>query len=318
MAHAGINGTKTLYALRLLLGALEGGFTPTTFYYLGTLYPHYMLGFRLGLFCGMYSIAGALSGLISYAIFHINNTHLHDWQLLFLIEGGMTIFLALLTLAIFPDKLSTAWFLNAREREHAVRRLAIDNPQFDAEGNQIEDSRKVTWRDVRDAATDWKKMLLVACNICATMPVYVFGVFLPVILKGMGYKTALSSNLMSVSPFIVGAVGVFVCVYLSDRYHTRSIPIVVSMALALVGFIVLAASKNNMLRYVFLHICLMDASNPGPLMAAWLSDNTPEMGTRSTIIGISGYSNLAGVIAGQLFKAQYAPSYSFPWRSPWF
>jgi len=56
----------------------------------------------------------------------------------------------------------------------------------------------------------------------------------------------------------------------------------------------------------------MGASNPGPLMAAWLSDNTPEMGTRSIIIGINGYSNLAGVIAGQLFKAQYAPSYSFP------
>jgi hypothetical protein len=30
------------------------------------------------------------------------------------------------------------------------------------------------------------------------------------------------------------------------------------------------------------------------------------------IIRINGYSNIAGVIAGQLFKAQYAPSYGYP------
>lgn len=55
MAHAGIKNTGTLLGLRLLLGAFEAGFVPTCFYYLGTLYPHYMLGFRLGLFAGMVS-----------------------------------------------------------------------------------------------------------------------------------------------------------------------------------------------------------------------------------------------------------------------
>jgi hypothetical protein len=47
-------------------------------------------------------------------------------------------------------------------------------------------------------------------------------------------------------------------------------------------------------------------------MAAWLTDNTPERGTRSIIIGINGYSNLAGVIAGQLYKKRYAPTYKLP------
>jgi MFS family permease len=56
MAHAGIKNTATLLGLRLLLGAFEAGFVPTVFYYLGTLYPHYMLGFRLGLFAGMVSL----------------------------------------------------------------------------------------------------------------------------------------------------------------------------------------------------------------------------------------------------------------------
>jgi hypothetical protein len=42
------------------------------------------------------------------------------------------------------------------------------------------------------------------------------------------------------------------------------------------------------------------------------ANNTPLLGPRSLIIGISGYSNIAGVIAGQLFKPEYALPYSDP------
>ncbi len=84
------------------------------------------------------------------------------------------------------------------------------------------------------------------------------------------------------------------------------------MLVALIGFIVLTISKNNILRYVFLHICLAGASNISPLLAAWLTDNTPDAATRSIIIGLNGYSNLSGVIVGQLFKSKYAPSYHYP------
>jgi disulfide bond formation protein DsbB len=84
------------------------------------------------------------------------------------------------------------------------------------------------------------------------------------------------------------------------------------MLLSLVGFVVLIVSKNNKLRYVFVHICLAGAGTGGPVVVAWLTDNTPDKGTRSLIIGFNGYSNIAGVIAGQLFKKKYAPTYKRP------
>jgi MFS family permease len=202
MAHAGITNRAQLIALRLLLGAFEAGFVPTVFYYLGTLYPHYMLGFRLGLFAGMFSIASAFSGLIAYGIFHIHSTKYKDWQLLFLIEGGVTLFMAIITLFVLPDKLSTAWFLSESERRHAVHRMQIDNPQVDEDGNHIEDNHKVTLQNLRDAITDWRKLLIICCNICSVLPVSVFSVFMPLIVKGMGYS-GVDANLMSVSPFVV-------------------------------------------------------------------------------------------------------------------
>jgi hypothetical protein len=84
------------------------------------------------------------------------------------------------------------------------------------------------------------------------------------------------------------------------------------MFLALIGLLIMTLSKDAKTRYVFTHICLAGAFTAGPLIVAWLAGNTPDKGTRSIIIGMNGYSNIAGVIAGQLFKSQYAPSYHFP------
>jgi MFS family permease len=200
MGHAGITNRDQLLALRLILGAFEAGFVPIVFYYLSTLYPHYMLAFRLGLFAGMYSVAGAFSGLIAYGIFHLNSSKYKDWQLLFLIEGGVTLLMALVTLAVLPKSLSSAWFLTPEQRLHAVRRLQLDRP----EGSGVENlnNQKLKWINLLDALSDWKKLLTILFNICATMPVYVFGVFMPVIVMGMGYKSV-EANLMSVSPFVV-------------------------------------------------------------------------------------------------------------------
>jgi MFS family permease len=202
MALAGTKNRETLIALRLLLGGFEAGFVPCVFYYLGTLYPHYMLGFRLGLFAGMFSIAGAFSNLFAYGIFQIKSPLYKDWQLLFLIEGGATILMSVITFFVLPAKISSAWFLTPEQRIHAERRMQIDNPHVDKDGNQIEDDNKVTRQNVKDAFSDWRTLLIICCNIASVLPVSVFSVFMPLIVKGMGYK-ALKANLMSVSPFVV-------------------------------------------------------------------------------------------------------------------
>lgn len=180
----------------------------------------------------------------------------------------------------------------------------------------------VTRRDVKDAVTDWRKVITIVFNVLATLPVSAFGYFMPLIVKGMGYS-GVDASLMSVSPFVVGACGLFVFVYLSDRFKERSIVVACSMMLAVVGLVVMYTSDNPKLRYGFVHVCLAGAFTAGPLIVAWLAGNTPEkvsdrknhcrgfadifQAKRSIIIGMNGYSNLAGVIAGQLYKSKYAP-----------
>jgi hypothetical protein len=77
--------------------------------------------------------------------------------------------------------------------------------------------------------------------------------------------------------------------------------------IGIIGCIVMATSTDNRLRYGFANVCMAGVFVGGPLIAVWLAGNTPWKGTRSVMLGVNGWSNLAGVIAGQIFKSKYAP-----------
>jgi MFS family permease len=180
MAHAGINGSGSLIALRLLIGAAEAGFTQIGMYYLSTLYPKYSVGFRAGMFTGMYSVAGAFAGLLAYGLLQVQTPMVHGWQIVFLLEGGVTVLLGILSFFVFPKSLSTAWFLTPEERAHAIRRMEID-----LAGTQEDvdiDNTTVSKRDIIDVATDWKKLLTVVFNITTVLPVTAFTTFLPLVV----------------------------------------------------------------------------------------------------------------------------------------
>ena len=239
---------------------------------------------------------------------------IHTWQILFLLEGGLSILMAFLTFFLLPADLRSAWFLTPRQRSHAVARMQADIGAVSGgfgvlEAGTHEDTR-VTRRDVLDAVTDWPKIITIVFNIFATLPVSAFGTFMPLIVRGLGYS-GVEASLMSVSPFAVGAVGLVVFVVISDRTKERSIVVACSIGIAMMGLIVMAVSTNPRLRYGFVHVALAGAFTAGPLIVAWLVSNTPEKGVRALIVGMNGYSNIAGVIAGQLFKPVYAPSCTY-------
>lgn len=279
MAHAGIKNNATLIGLRLLLGAAETGYTPVGYYMMSLYYPKYALGLRMGAFSGMYSVAGAFAGLIAYGFLQITSSYLKGWQILFLFEGGLTVFVGIIALVILPKDLDTAWFLTPLERQHAVNRMQrdyISHIDLDSDDNPIHNRNNdsITMRDITDVLKDWKKLLIIVFNILAVLPVTAFTTFLPLMVQGMGYS-GVKATLMSVPPFVVGTVGLIIIVWSSDRLKERSLHTAFGMALALIGCIVMATSDNPRLRYGFSHVCLAGAFVAGPLVAVWLAGNTP-------------------------------------------
>ena len=186
IAHIAIRSSTTFFALRLLLGIAEAGFTPTAFYYMSTFYPKFSLGFRMGLFSGMFSIAGAFAGLLAYGILHLETSMLQGWQMLFLLEGVLTVLVAILALTLLPADVTHVWFLTKKERAHAVYRMERDLQMFADTDTQQFGSREDTvvhgvespltganhsalWRDVQDVLKDWRKLLIIVCNILSVL-----------------------------------------------------------------------------------------------------------------------------------------------------
>jgi MFS family permease len=75
----------------------------------------------------MYSIAGAFAGLIAYGIFQVKHLAVHNWQLLFLIEGALSIFMAIVTVIALPASLETAWCKSDFMTRHSNRAKRVQS-----------------------------------------------------------------------------------------------------------------------------------------------------------------------------------------------
>lgn len=80
------------------------------------------MGKRVAIYYTSSSLSGAFSGLLAYAVFHIKSHVLKGWQILFLIEGGLTVVVAIIAFFVLPGYPQTVSFLTEEEKKVAVMR----------------------------------------------------------------------------------------------------------------------------------------------------------------------------------------------------
>ncbi|CAM1505746.1 Fc.00g113830.m01.CDS01 [Cosmosporella sp. VM-42] len=311
--QAYINGRDGLIATRLLIGAFEAGFYPTSVAYLSTFYTRFELCVRLALFYGQYAIAGAFSGSIAYGVFHLNHSSLKNWQYLFIIEGALTCVLAIVAWFWLPMGPGSAWFLTPEEQSFASERVRQDSADYVSHDYQKDglETDRLQKRDFIETFKDWKLWSVLLLNICASVPSGAFSVFLPLVVQGLGYESILA-NLMTVPPYICGAVGLYIFAWSSDYRKERGYHIVGGILIAVVGLILTVTITSTTGKYISLCILLSGVYVSPPLTMAWLSGNTPEPGKRSLVLGVNGFGNLGGVIGAQLYRKKFSPGYHIP------
>jgi hypothetical protein len=63
----------------------------------------------------------------AFVVFHLRGYGLHNWQYLFLIEGILTILIAVVAWFWLPADPGSAWFLDADERLFAVSHINVSH-----------------------------------------------------------------------------------------------------------------------------------------------------------------------------------------------
>ena len=136
-----------LLIARVFLGVAEAGLYPGVAYYLTMWYVRSELALRQGLFFSAASMAGAFSGLLAYAIAKMDGVGGYEgWRWIFILEGLLTVVVAVAAFFLLYDFPETAAFLTVEEKAWVVRRLKYQGSK--ESGREIAESDKFQWKFV--------------------------------------------------------------------------------------------------------------------------------------------------------------------------
>jgi MFS family permease len=147
--------------------------------------------------------------------------------------------------------------------------------------------------------------------LCSNHTAYGFNNFYPSIVRGFHLGSNTVTLLLTSPPYLVGAVVSFLWAYSSDRRNERGFHISIPMCVAIVGFIISAATLNVPARYVasFLYISGCFAANA--MVYSWAAstlNQTPEKRACATSM-VNLLSQLGNIWSPYFFRPQDADRY---------
>ncbi|KAK9598157.1 hypothetical protein V6Z90_002701 [Aspergillus fumigatus] len=294
-----------LVVCRVLIGVFEAGFMPGSVYVINMYYRRHELQWRLNVFFSASIVAGAISGLLAYAINNMDGVAGYSgWRWIFILEGLATIVVAVIAKFIVVDWPETARFLNEDERALLLRRLAQD--QGEARMDRLDK------KSLRRAFSDPKIYLGPLMYFGIVNTGYAVSFFTPTILNQLGW-TAVRAQVMSIPIYCVATVIALSAAYTSDRLRHRYLFTLAGCLIATMGYVILLcqASVPVGARYFAVFAITGGGYLTQPILMGWLSNNMAGHYKQSIASAMQiGFGNCGGLVASNIFFKEEAPRYT--------
>ncbi|OJJ51155.1 hypothetical protein ASPZODRAFT_55979 [Penicilliopsis zonata CBS 506.65] len=305
----------TLMFLRALLGFAEAAFGPGVPFYLSHFYKREELAFRIGLFISAAPLATSFASSLAWLIVRLSSQGpISPWRMLFLVEGFPSVAVAFFAWVLIPDSPGRARFLSPRQRR--IAGLRLEEAKKDIHGAR---SGGFNWKEVARALRDPKCYLMAfmyfSCNVAfSSMPV-----FLPTILKDMGYSS-LQSQALSAPPYLVAFIVVLLTAFMSDRSRSRSTYLIIHGLLSSFAYFVIAATGyfhahmspavHTFIRYICVYPAVSGFFSCIVLIITWSMDNRIAKEGKGTSVVIMNVIGQFGPILGtRLYPQSNGPWY---------
>ncbi|KLU81095.1 high-affinity nicotinic acid transporter [Magnaporthiopsis poae ATCC 64411] len=301
IAQGFVRNYQGMLATRVFLGVFEGGLYPGVNYYITQWYPRPECGFRMALFFSAATLAGAFGGILARGIAEMSGVGgMAAWSWIFILEGLLSILVSFTAPWAIYDYPAEAGFLTPAERTEVQRRLRADS------GHLTDDfDLKYVWQ----AIGDWKiyiHMLICMAGFC---PIYSFALFLPTIIKNMGY-TANNAQLMSVPPYVFACFFTIVTSYYADKLQRRGVFLMGFQLVGILGFGMLCGSGDASVQYAGTVFAAIGIYPQIPLGLAWNSGNIGGSLKRGTGIAMQVMGgNCGGIIASYVYLTRDGPRF---------
>ncbi|KAF9234650.1 MFS general substrate transporter [Melanogaster broomeanus] len=292
-----------LVGVRVCLGIAEAGLFPGVVYYLTLWYPRHMLQYRVGLFFGAATLAGAFSGLLAFGIGYMSGTgNLLGWSWIFILEGLATIVAAIIAFFVLVDFPDTAKFLTTEERAFIIWKKKYDN-------SSVGEEERFAIRHVVAAFTDWQVWMHLLVYYSIIAPLYGITLFLPTIIATFGYSTPIS-QLLTVPPYVVATITLLTFAQYSDKLRLRSPFIYVCLLMLLIGYSINISRVPSGVKYFGTFFVVTGSYAAFPGVVAWLGNNLSGQYKRGVGMAFHiGFGNFSGAIASNIYRSQDSPRF---------
>lgn len=228
---------------------------------------------------------------------------LNGWRWIFILEGIVTVLVSAIAYFFIANYPATAKFLTEKERAAINARLSSNS---DAARNEA-----FTWGNVRQALSDPKVWLYGLGFHTMSLPLYTLSLFLPTIIKELGY-TAAQAQLLTVPPYAVAFILTLSVAIASERLQIRAPFIIGGAAFAIIGYIILLTAPTSKPGVSYLGT-IFAAGGIYPATAivlSWPSNNVSGQTKRCTANAMQiSIGNLGAVLGTQLYRSNDGPRF---------
>jgi len=286
-----VQGEKSFYLLRFLLGVTEAGFFPGVILFLTYWIPARHLSRARGYFYMGIAIAGILGNPLSGGLLELNGVWgLRGIQWMFLVEGLIAVIVGVWAFFYLTDRPRDATWLPDEERD-ALAEVVEAEDSAKSEGH----APQKVWATLGN----WRVWYFAAIYFCIQIAVYGFTFFLPTQVTAItGQKLGFQASLVTAIPWVFALASVAFFPGLADRTRKhRTIGCALLLATAL-GIVVSGAlSGTPVLAIAGLALAAMGFVAMQPIFWTLPTEYLTGYAAAAGIGLINSLGNLGGFIA---------------------
>jgi len=302
-ATAACTNFTGLLICRFFLGFIEAAYFCGALYYLSSWYTSRELSLRTAILYVGSLISGAFSGLIAAGIISGLDyaKGLRAWRWLFIIFGAITVVVAAAAIFILPDFPETTSWLSAEEKALAAYRLEEDACEADVH-------QKSVFRGLKLAVSDLRVWVLVVILSAIVSAASVTN-FFPTVVGTLGYSS-INSLLLTVPPYALSILVTTLNALHADKTGERLYHVIIPFGVALVAFIIAAATINTAARYVSMMLMLVIYAGY-VVCLSWISSTVPRPPAKRAVALalINALSNATQVYTSFMYQSAMSPRY---------
>ncbi|KAH0346383.1 putative MFS transporter, partial [Aureobasidium melanogenum] len=304
---AAVSSFGGLVAARFCLGFVEAVFFPGAFFYLSMFYNRKQIALRTAILYSGSQLGNAFGTLLAIGILKLDGHHgLEGWRWLFLIEGVLTIGIALIFVTYLPNSNKNIWTFTQQQLDWLKWNYERDQKQQD-------ESDEVTAMQGFLLAVKDPKTWLMCSTLYATYTAAAVNNFFPTVVGGLGFGRNLT-YVLTAPPFILCVIAMLCNGFHSDKMGERYLHIALPLIITVIANIIAVSTLNIGARYFAMCLLPLSFYSSAICQLSWISGSLsqPAVKRAASIAIINAICNTPNIWTSYLYydSPRYVAAFS--------